>query len=105
MSLKSLVTTVTELCIEWSHAVIKKGKISQMPIPRAIEASFAQSAESAILDYIIFNMKISGFLHPTVTSDRRISASRGPILLRFGQEVPLEVLLTSSESQVTRHYR
>ena len=76
-----------------------------MPIPRAIEASFAQSAESAILDYIIFNMKISGFLHPTVTSDRRISASRGPILLRFGQEVPLEVLLTSSESQVTRHYR
>ena len=114
-------------------------------------ASFAQSAESAILDYVISNVNISGSIHTTVlkfgehipvcvfykptkfhvnriahsqsskrgcascpcifdplcsvSSDRHILASGGPISLRFGQEVKSEVLLTSSESQVTRHYR
>ena len=41
----------------------------------------------------------------SVTSDRHILASRGPISLRFGQEVPSEILLTSGESHVTCHYR
>ena len=88
MSLKSLVTTVTELFIEWSHAVIKKGKISQMPIPRAIEASFAQSAESAILDYVISNVNISGSIHPTV--------------LEFGEHIPVCVFYKPNKFHVNR---
>ena len=60
-------------------------------IPRAIEAPFAQSAESAILDRMISNVNISGSVHPTV--------------LKFGEHARVSVFYTPTKfhvNQITR---